>query len=107
MQLDVARERRGVAARVAQPRLVEAGASERTDELLAAAARRRERFVVETSCEREAAEQADERPLLVREVDRLECHRQLEARSGDDAQDLERGEDAERSVVAAPVRDAV
>ena len=73
------------------------------DEEIAAAAGRREIVRREPARERQAAERADQRPLLVREVDRLERDRQLEPRVLDGAEHLERADDAEGAVVAAAV----
>ncbi len=77
------------------------GSRELADEKLSAAAGRREILAGEPAGERETAERADQRPLLVGEVDRLERDRQVEAGVLHGAENLQRADHAERSVVAA------
>ena len=104
MQLEVAGQRARIAARLAKTRLLQTGAGQPSKERIPAPARRGERLGVEYPCHGEAAQQPDERPLLVGEVDRLQRHRQIEAVLLYGAEDLQRGDHAQRPVETAAVR---
>ena len=107
VELEVARESRRVAARAGEALLAQPGPGETGAERVEAASGREQSLGPERPGQRLAPEQADERALLVREVDRLEVHRKLLARVLRGAEHLEGRDDAERPVEAAPVRNGV
>ena len=107
VQLEVAGEGGGVAARGEDAFLAELHASELRDEELTATAWSGESVGGEPSGEREAAERADQRPLLVGEVDGLERDRQLEPRVLHGTKHLERADDAEGAVEPPSAPDGI
>ncbi len=107
MELEVAGERTRIAPCVCKPRLGQPCPREAGKQRVAAATRRLQRVRGQSSGERSAAEQSDERSLLVGEVDRFKRIRKVHLSGLRCSQHLERSDDAERAVEAAAVRDAI
>ena len=107
VQLEVGGERRRIPAGAENAHLGEPQPGELGHEELTATAWRCQIVWGESAGESQAAERADQRPLLVREVDRLERDRQLDLRILHGTEHLERADDAESAVEAPAPPDGV
>ena len=102
VELEIPRERRGIAPRPEHAVVCEAHRSELGQKPGTAAPRRVEILSREATREGEAAERADQGSLLIGEVDRLERNGQPQPGVAHDAENLERADHAECSVVTPP-----
>src|SRR5712691_7276498 len=101
MKLEVAGKGTGITPRVCKPRLGQPGPCKTGEQRSAAAARRLQIVWGQSTGERQASKQSDERSFLVGEVDGLECVRKVHVSLLRCSQHLERCNDAERAVETA------
>ena len=107
VKLEVARERSRITAGGQQTLLCQPQAGELGSEDITSPSRCAKELRRQRARKRAAAQSADQRPFLVREVDGFECDRQIEAGVLDGAEHLESAHDPERTVVCASVHDGV